>query len=384
MGILIRELGILYTAILKNQPDPLPPLTIQYPDYAIWQRNWVSGERLEAQTNYWKEALSGAPTLLELPTDYPRPTEQDYTGAAIDAVLDDALTAQLKKLSQHHGITLFMTLLTSWSILLSRLSGQKDVVVGTPSANRGRQEIEELIGFFVNTLAIRIDQSDNPTVAQLLERVKTQALVAQAHQDIPFEQIVEILQPPRSLSYSPLFQVMFAWQNTPKEKFELPGITFSTFETSNTSAQFDLSLSLGEVDNHIEGEIIYANSLFKPDTVNRILNYWRTLLTSMVADDNQNVEQIPILPKSERQIVLYDWNATDTDYPKDKCIHELFEEQVTKTPDAVAVIYEDQQLTYAELNSKSNQLAHYLRSLGVRPDSLVGICVERGLNMMIG
>jgi hypothetical protein len=259
MGVLVRELSVLYTAFQNNEPDPLPHLPIQYPDYAVWQRELVSGERLGEQADYWKTTLSGAPALLELPTDYTRPARQDYVGETIEVILEEDLTKQLKDFSQRQGITLYMTLLASFTILLSRLSGQKDVVVGTPSANRGYHEIEELIGFFVNTLAIRIDQSDNPTVSQLLERVKHRTLSATANQDIPFEHIVEILQPPRSLSYSPVFQVMFDWNNMPKEKFELPGLKLSRFKSSNKTTQFDLSMYLEEVDDsHIGGEINYA------------------------------------------------------------------------------------------------------------------------------
>ncbi|MGJ0427606.1 amino acid adenylation domain-containing protein, partial [Methylobacter sp.] len=384
MGILIDELGRLYGAYSHGGDDPLPALDIQYADYAVWQRRWAEGEQLHVQAAYWQQTLAGAPALLELPTDRPRPPQQDYAGALLAVRLDANLSAQLKAFSQRHGVTLFMTLLAGWALTLSRLSGQDDLVIGTSSANRGRAEIEGLIGFFVNTLALRIDLSDSPTVAALIERVKIQTLNAQAHQDIPFEQVVEIVQPPRSLAYSPLFQVMFDWQSTPGGKLSLPGLSLAPVEVARASAQFDLSLSLKEDGDRIVGGLEYATALFDPDTVARYLGYWQALLAGMVADDSQAIARLPMLSEAERRQVLYGWNATDADYPRDRCVHELFEAQVRNNPDAVAVVFEDRRLTYAELNNRANQLAHYLHSLGVKPDDRVAICVERSLEMVVG
>ncbi len=384
MGVLIDELGRLYASYSRGEGDPLPPLPIQYADYAVWQRRWVEGEQLHTQAVYWRQTLAGAPALLELPGDRPRPAQQDYAGALLAVRLEADLSARLKAFSQQHGATLFMTLLAGWALTLSRLSGQDDLVIGTSSANRGRAEIEGLIGFFVNTLALRIDLSDSPTVAALIERVKIQTLNAQAHQDIPFEQVVEIVQPPRSLAHAPLFQVMFDWQNTPGGKLSLPGLSLAPVDVARASAQFDLSLSLQEDGDAIVGSLEYATALFDQDTVARYLGYWQALLAGMVADDSQAVARLPMISEAERRQVLYGWNATQADYPKDRCAHELFEAQALQTPEADALIWDGGRLSYAELNVKTNQLAHHLRSLGVKPDDRVAICAERGPDMIIG
>ena len=384
MGLLLDELGKLYSAFLRGQDDPLPPLGIQYADYALWQRQWIEGEILQRQAAYWKTALAGVPALLELPADHPRPAQQDHAGASAELALDEQLTAGLKNLSRRHGTTLYMTLLAAWAALLSRLSGQQDVVIGTPVANRGRAEIENLIGFFVNTLAVRLDLSGSPSVSELLDRVKAQALAAQHHQDIPFEQVVELAQPVRSLAHSPLFQVMFAWQSATEGSLELPGLELLPLQASpHRAAKFDLTLSLREAGETIAGGIEYATSLFEQATIQRYIGYFRNLLQAMVADDFQAVDRLPMLPESERDLVLYRWNDTRTDFPSDKCVQELFEEQVAKSPDALAVVFEDASLSYAELNRRANQLAHYLIELGVVPDARVAICVERGLEMIV-
>ncbi|HEX9936329.1 MAG TPA: condensation domain-containing protein, partial [Longimicrobium sp.] len=246
MGVLTRELGVLYEAFRRGEPDPLPPLPVQYADYAAWQRRWVDGDVLQQQAEYWTRTLSGAPELLELPTDHPRPARQDHVGGTARIVLDEELTAGLKALGQRRGTTLFMTVMAGWAAVLARLSGQDDIVIGTPSANRGRAEIEGLIGFFVNTLALRVSLSERSTVAGLLEQVKQRALGAQEHQDIPYEQVVELVQPVRSMAHAPLCQVMFTWQNTPEGRLELPGLKLGGVgAASQTAAKFDLSLSLG-------------------------------------------------------------------------------------------------------------------------------------------
>jgi amino acid adenylation domain-containing protein len=380
--VLIRELKALYGAFSLGAPDPLPPLSVQYADYAAWQRSWLESGVAQQQAQYWKAALSGAPALLELPADRPRPAQQDYAGAMAKVALDSDLTRALKGLSQRHGVTLYMTLLAAWAALLARLSGQDEVVIGSPAANRGSAEIEGLVGFFVNTLAMRIDASGSPSAAELLARVKTQSLAAQSCQDIPLEQVVEIVQPPRSLAHSPLFQVMFAWQNAPQGALELSGLTLSPVESGHATARVDLSLSLEEAGDEIVGWLEYATALFDRATVERYLGYWRRLLEGMAADDGRAIDSLPVLDEGERQRVLVEWNATRVDYPLHVCAHELFEAQAARTPDAVAVTQGEARLSYGELNIQANRLAHHLRGLGVGPDCRVAVCMQRGPNLL--
>ncbi|HET7461389.1 MAG TPA: amino acid adenylation domain-containing protein, partial [Longimicrobium sp.] len=394
MGVLHRELGALYAAFTRGEPDPLPPLPVQYADYAAWQRRWLEGDVLQRQADYWRQALSGAPELLELPTDHPRPARQDFAGAWMPVELDEALTAALRTLGQRHGATLHMTLLAGWAAVLARLSGQDEVVVGTPSANRGRSEIEGLIGFFVNTLALRVDLSGSPSVTELLGRVKERSLGAQHHQDIPFEQVVELVQPVRSLAHTPLFQVLFAWQNAPGGRMELPGLAVGPLDaedsdesddsSSQVAAKFDLSLALWEDGGRIEGVVEYATALFERETVERWVGYLRRVLEEMVADERGSVERLELLPDAERRRVVEEFNDRRAEHPREAFVHALFEAQVERTPGAEAVTFEGERLTYAELNTRANRLAHHLRSLGVGPEARVGICVERGLEMVVG
>ncbi|HEV2735306.1 MAG TPA: condensation domain-containing protein, partial [Longimicrobiaceae bacterium] len=266
-GVLLDELGALYGAFLGGEADPLPPLPVQYADYAAWQRRWMDGEVLARQADYWKATLAGAPRLLELPADHARPERQDHAGAAVRVELDEELAAALRALGQRHGTTLFMTLLAGWAATLGRLSGQDDVVVGTPTANRERPEIEGLIGFFVNTLPLRVDLAGSPTVAELLARVRERVVEAQQRQDIPFEQVVELVQPSRSLAHSPVFQAMFAWQNVPRSSLELPGLELAPVQgPAQSTVKFDLDLTLGEIGGRIVGTVEYATSLFERDT----------------------------------------------------------------------------------------------------------------------
>ncbi|MET0397746.1 MAG: amino acid adenylation domain-containing protein [Longimicrobiaceae bacterium] len=384
-GVLTRELSALYGAFLRGEPDPLPPLPVQYADYAVWQRRWVEGEVLQAQADYWTRALSGAPELLELPTDHPRPARQDFAGATAGLVLDEELTAGLRALSRRHGTTLFMTVLAGWAAVLARLSGQEDVVVGTPSANRGPWEIEGLIGFFVNTLALRVDLADAPAVAEVLARVKARVLEGQQNQDIPFEQVVELVAPARSLAHTPLFQVMFAWRNAPGGGLALPGLTLAPVgAVSHVTAKFDLTLSLGDAGGRIEGGVEYATALFEKETMERWLGYLRRVLEAMAADDALGIDRLPMLPEAERRRVLREFNDTRREYPREACVHELFEAQAARTPGAPAVVSEGERVTYAELNARANRLAHHLRELGVAPDARVGICVERSVEMVVG
>jgi amino acid adenylation domain-containing protein len=385
MGVLINEVSLLYTAFHRGEYDPLPPLEVQYADYTVWQRRWLQGEILREQAEYWKNALTGIPELLELPWDYVRPTRQDFSGDSVQVELDEELSAGLKELSRRRGTTLFMTLLAAWGALLSRLSGQADVAIGVAAANRGQTETEGLIGFFVNTQAVRIEMNGSPTVEELLERVKRRALEAQQHQDIPFEQVVELISPTRSLSHSPLFQVGFAWLNTPGGKLELPGLETRFVQVEATKkAKFDMTLALEENEGKITGELEYATSLFQRATVQRYAGYLRALLKGMIgAQEGVRLERIPLQSAEERDQILREWNESESAYPR-KCIQELFEEQAEKSPEAVALMCGEQKLTYRELNRRANQLAHYLRQQGVGREERVGICVDRGLEMVVG
>jgi aryl carrier-like protein len=364
MGVLVNEFSALYAAYSQGEPDPLAALPIQYADYAVWQRRWITGEVLQRQLDFWRKHLSDAPALLELPTDRPRPAVQDYAGESFGFELDAELTANLKALSQRHGTTLFMTLLASWAALLARLSGQLDVVIGTPVANRHRAEIEPLIGCFVNTQALRVHLSGSPSVAELLAQVRTTALAAQAHQDIPFEQVVEALSPIRSMAHSPIFQVMFAWQNAPEGSLDLPGLQLEPVEASASTVKFDLELALHEAGDRIAGSLGYACALFDRSSIERHLGHWQTLLRALVADDGASVARLPLLTAPERQHLLHAFNDTAAPFP-DQCIHELFEAQAARTPEATALVLEGTSLTYRELNARANFIAHHLIALGV-------------------
>jgi amino acid adenylation domain-containing protein len=383
MGVLVNEFSALYAAFSQGRPDSLPALPIQYADYAVWQRRWITGEVLQRQLDFWRDHLWGAPALLELPTDRPRPAVQDYAGASFGFELDAELTVNLKALSQRHGTTLFMTLLAAWAALLARLSGQHDVVIGTPVANRHRAEIEPLIGCFVNTQALRVDLSGSPSVAQLLAQVRATALAAQAHQDIPFEQVVDALNPMRSMAHSPVFQVMFAWQNTPEGSLELPGLQLEPVGSSSTTVKFDLELTLHDAGACIAGSLGYACALFDRSGIERHLGHWQTLLRGLVADSSALVDRLPLLTPPEQQHLLRAFNNTTAEFPHEHCIHQLFEAQVARTPEATALLFEGSSLTYLELNTQANRLAHHLIALGVRPDSLVAIALPRGIDMVV-
>jgi amino acid adenylation domain-containing protein len=384
IGVLTRELSALYAAFRDGLADPLPPLAIQYPDYAVWQRRWLLQERQSVVGEYWRRELKEAPTVLELPTDRSRPTQQNYAGAFIPLELDERLTLALGALSRRHGTKPFATLLAGWAALLSRLSGQDDVVIGTAVANRGRVETEPLIGLFANSLALRLDLSGGPGVGDLLEQAKARVLAAQRHQDLPFEQVVEVINPPRTLAHQPVFQVMFAWDGDKPGTPHLPGLIAAPFETPCSAAKFDLTLKLKEAHGRIVGGLEYATALFDHATVERHAGYLLRLLKGMTVDDARAVDRLPLLGETERSQLLAGWNATGVDYPLDKCAHELFEAQVARTPQAIAVTREDKQLTYEELRARADRLAQHLQTLGVRPDDRVAICVERSFEMVVG
>ena len=378
MEILVQELSTLYAG------DSLLPLEVQYPDYAAWQRRWLVGERLQAQSEYWRAALADAPVLLALPTDRPRPAQQSFAGAHLPVRFDAELTSKLKRLSQQHGGTLFMTLMTAWVAVLARLSGQQELVIGTATANRRHRQIEGLIGFFVNALALRFDLREEPTGAELLGQVRQCVLAAQEHQDLPFEQVVEIVQPPRKMDHTPLFQVMFVWQNNEVGEWRLPGVDVRSIEVGYDIVRFDAELSLSEAGSEIAGTLSYATALFDRPTMERHLGYLRTMLEALVADPAQSVTEIDLISAPERLLLLETWNATEAEYPSQWCIHELFEQQVERTPQATALVFGQETLTYAGLNQHANRLAHYLRELGVKPDQCVAICVERSAAMVVG
>ncbi|MCA2685356.1 MULTISPECIES: non-ribosomal peptide synthase/polyketide synthase [unclassified Microcystis] len=382
--VLIHELTSLYNAYVQNQPANLAPLPIQYGDFALWQKQWLQGDVLQSQLNYWQNQLTAAPPLLSLPTDHPRPAVQSFVGTQQEFSLSPKLSQALTELSHQQGVTLFMTLLAAFDALLYRYTGSGDILVGTPIANRNRSEIEGLIGFFVNTLVMRTDLSDNPSFSQLLTRVREVTMDAYAHQDLPFEMLVEALQPERDLSHTPLFQVAFVLQNTPKSEIAMTGLTVTDLPPENTTAKFDLTLAMVNMDDGLKGVWEYNTDLFDSSTIERLSWHFINLLEGIVANPQERISQLPLLTESETNQLLIEWNNTQVDYPEYKCIHQLFEEQVKRTPDAIAVVFDNQQLTYNELNCRANQLAHYLQKLGVKPKELVGICLERSLEMIVG
>ena len=383
MGVFTAELAKLYKAFCNGEVCPLPELPIQYADFAHWQRDWLRGEVLEDQLSYWRKQLEGVP-VLQLFTDRPRPAIQTHNGARQNLAFSPTLTGALIDLSKRQGVTLFMTMLAAFQTLLFRYTGQEDIVVGSPVANRNRTEIEGLIGFFVNSLAMRTDLSGNPTFLELLRRVQNVALGAYQHQDLPFEKLVEKLNPERDMSHNPLFQIVFAIQNISAEELQLPGLTLSLFPIERVTVGFDLEIHLWEKPAGLTGMVVYNTDLFDDATIARLLRHYEILLENIVADPEQRISDVQLLSNSERQQLLVGWNDTSTCFPDDRCIHHLFEAQVERTPNAVALGFGEEQLTYQHLNRRANQLAHHLQCLGVGPEVLVGICVERSLDMVVG
>ena len=387
-GVMLGELSALYGAFSQGLPSPLAPLPIQYADYALWQRSWLQGEVLEGQVRYWKERLAGAAPSLELPTDRPRPAVASYRGGVVPFGFSAELSASLQQLGRTQGATLYMVLLAAFQVLLSRWSGQKDILVGSPIAGRTHRETEALIGFFVNTLVLRTDLSANPTFEQLLDQVKRTTLDAYAHQDLPFEKLVETLQPVRDLSRQPVFQVNFTFQNLPQQAegsaLHFRDIQLSGIGSERVTAKFDLTLFLEETAAGPRGAFEYATDLFERETIERLVGSFETLLRGIVERGEERVSSLPLLSEAERDQLLVQWNRTEREYPQDRCIHELFAEQAARTPQGIALQYEEQSLSYAELEARANQLAHYLRSLGVGPDVIVGLCVERSIEMVVG
>ena len=383
IGVLVREVAALYSAYVRGEESPLEELPIQYADFAHRQRGWLQGEVLDAQLGYWRAELADAPTVIDLPIDKPRPPVQTYRGAFQPVQLSTELSAQLRELSRRHVSTLFMTLLAAFDLLLCRYAGQEQVLVGSPIANRNRYETEGLIGFFVNTLVLRGDVRGNPSFRELLRRVRETALAAYAHQDLPFEKLVEELQPERDMSRSPLFQVTFTWQNTPSEALELEGLSLSTVESAGDTVKFEMSLVLGERGGEIVGAMAYNRDLFEATTIERFMASYARVLQAVVTDAEQRVLEIELLSEAERRQIVEGWNETRIEHRGAVTLHRLFEAQAARTGEAVALVFEGEQLSYAELDRRSNQLAHHLLSLGVSPDSLVAVCLDRSLELFI-
>jgi amino acid adenylation domain-containing protein len=383
MAVLVREVGALYQAYLRGESSPLPELEIQYADYAVWQRDWLSGDVLDQQLAYWQVQLTGAPTVLELPADNPRPPMQSYRGATQPLSFSRELTAKLQALSRREAATLYMTMLAAFEVLLYRYSGQQEMLIGMPIANRTRLQVEKLIGFFVNQLVVRGEVRGDQKFLELLKHVREVVLGAYTNQDVPFERVVEALNPERDMSRSPLFQVVFSWQNAPNSGLKLENIELSPVEIENKSVRYDIELVLWERDGQIVGTIGYNTDLFEAATIQRMGRHLNQLLESFASDPNQHISNLAMLEESEKQ-QLAAWNQTQFDYPHDVCIHKLLEAQAKQTPDATAVICEGVPLKYSELNERANQLAHYLRAFGIGPDSIVALRVEPSLEMMIG
>jgi amino acid adenylation domain-containing protein len=383
IGVLVREVAALYGAYVLGQESPLEELAIQYADFAHWQRGWLQGEVLAAQLEYWRAELADAPTVIDLPIDKPRPPVQTYHGAHQPFQLSTELSAQLRELSRRHGATLFMTLLAAFDVLLCRYAGQDQVLVGTPIANRNRSETEALIGFFVNTLVLRGDVRGNPSFRELLRRVRETALSAYAHQDLPFEKLVEELQPERDMSRSALFQVMFVLQNAPGEALELEGLSLSGVESASDTVKFELTLALQEFEGMVVGGLNYNRDLYEPETIERIVQSYERVLQAVATDAEQRVVEIDLLSEDERRQIIEGWNEAEPEYAPALTLTELFEAQAARTPEAIALFFEDTTLSYRELNERSNQLAHYLQRQGVGPESLVGILMDRSVEMIV-
>ncbi|HEX8275370.1 MAG TPA: amino acid adenylation domain-containing protein, partial [Longimicrobiaceae bacterium] len=383
MGVLRRELSALYAAYREGRTSPLPEPAVQYADYAVWQREQLVGEVLERQLAYWKERLAGAPELLELPTDRPRPAVQTYRGAAVPLELSRELLERLQALGRSVGATRYMTLLGAFQVLLSRYGGSEDIVVGSPIAGRTRGEVEGLIGFFVNTLVLRVDLSGDPSPRELLGRVRETTLGAYEHQEMPFERLVAELSPDRSLSHSPLFQVMFSFDDASGADGVLPGLAMEHVDTEMETAKFDLSLGLAEGPGGGRGSLSYNTDLFDRATAERMTRHLERVLEQVAADPDVRLSELDLLDGAERRQVVEEWNATAAPHPAGLCIHQLVEAQVERTPDAAAVVFQGETLTYRELNRRADRLARHLRRLGVGPEARVAICLERGPEMVV-
>jgi amino acid adenylation domain-containing protein len=381
--ILVRELLKLYEAFAGGQSFTLPELPVQYVDFAAWQREWLQGQVLDKQVSYWKEKLAGAPSLLDLPADRPRLPTQGFRGARLPVVIPQELTKSLKELGESQNATFFMTLLAAFKVLLFRHAGQDDIVVGVPITGRNNPEVENLIGFFINMLAVRTDLSGNPTFRELLVRVREAALGAYEHQDLPFEKLVEVTQLERDTSYSPLFQVMFHLDNIGAPAFALPDMRLTPLDADTGTSKFDLTFDLVESSTGLKGWLEYSTDLFDDVSIQRLSERFQVLLKGAVADPDTPIAALPLLSPAEQNQLVVGLNQTAEAFPHAPCLHQIFEAQVEQTPAAIAVRFEGQELTYATLNQRANQLAHRLQKLGVGPEVLVPICMEPSLDLPI-
>ncbi len=384
LDIFLRELGTLYRVYREGGESPLIDLKIQYADFAVWQREWLQGETLESLLAFWKRQLSGTPPVLELPLDHPRPPVRTYHGAKETITLPASLADDLRALGRDEGATLFMTLASAFKILLYRYSGQPEITVGTPSANRNQAEIEELVGFLVNTLVLRTHLSAETTFRDLLGRVRETVIDACTQQDLPFEKLVEELQPDRDVGRTPLFQIMLAQQKALTPVLESAGASFRPMEVETSTAKFDLTLNIAEAEQELRLTLEYSTDLFEAATISRMLGHLRKLLEGIVADPGRCISELPLLTEAEEQQLLVEWNDTGREYPPDEFPYGMFEQQAQRTPDAIAVICGRERLTYSELDARANQLAHLLRDMGVGPETLVGIYMERRVEMLLG
>jgi amino acid adenylation domain-containing protein len=383
LGILVREVAALYEGCATGKPAVLPALPVQYADFAVWQRSWLSGEVLEREVAWWRERLAGAPASLELPTDRPRPAVKTSRGALRQAELSGDLSAVLRALSRRSGSTLFMTLLAGLATLLHRYTGQDDVLVGSPVANRNRTEVEPLIGFFVNTLVMRADLAGDPAFFRFLERMRETALEAYAHQDLPFEKVVEAVRPDRDLARSPLFQIAFALQNLPESELRLASLTLSPVPMGSETVKFDWDIAMEEEDGAIRLRWVYNVALFDSATIERAIGHLETLLAGAATDPGQGISDLPLLRAAERSSLLTEWTAP-IDYPADGLIHERVAAQAARSPGAVAFVLAGETLTYGQLDARANRMAHRLRRLGVGPEEVVGICLDRSFDLVVG
>jgi amino acid adenylation domain-containing protein len=382
-GIFLKELSVVYGAFSNNTQLSLNALPIQYADFAVWQRHLMQGEAMQEQLTYWKKHLEGAPPICELPSDRLRPPLQTFCGARQLTKLPQSLSKDLRELSNREEATLFMTLLATFKILLYRYTGNPDIIIGSPVANRTTVESESLIGFFVNNLVIRTNCSGNPSFRELLKRVRQTTREALNHQDLPFEKLVEEIRPERTLTHSPIFQIMFAFQNVPKSPISLPSLDISRIDVNNDTAKFDLILFMDDTEDGLRGTLEFNTDLFEEQTAARLLAHYQNLLSSIVVNPLRRIEELDMLTESELQTLKTEWNDTKSDYPHHTCIHEIFESQAKKSPEAVAAVYE-REYRYHELNRSANQVARSLRDLGIGPNTLVGICMERTSWLIIG
>lgn len=371
-----------YCAGSEFKPRHLP---VRYVDFVFWQRERLQGPLLEEHLSFWRRQLATTPELMKLPTDRPRPDVQNFRGASYEMVLSKSLTEALRTLSSQSNVTLFMTMLAAFQLLVARLSGQQDIVVGSPISGRNQSEFEGVIGLFLNTLVLRTNVGGNPTFNELLGRVREVALAAYDYQDVPYEKLMGDLQLRRSLNHNTLFQLMFAFRRDPLEQFyRLAHVSIDMISIKRQTAKFDLNLAVYERADSLRCHFAYSTDLFNQSTIERMATYYRRLVEEIVVDPGRRILDLPLLGESERHQLMVEWNDTKKDYPTDKCIHEFFEEQARRTPEAIALQFGEQQITYQALNDRANQLAHYLRKQDVGPDTLVGICVERSAEMVVG